>query len=337
MRDVILHIGLHKTATRFLQRAVFHRLDTEKFAVNPEPLFSTLRQAARHPGSQGAADEARVAAAEARAAADDRTIVVSDPSISGDMYSSHVDYAQNLALVHELFPDAYVIYFVRQHSDWLQSAYRQALVKGPGMPIERFLNFYEGAFRPRLARRVHGVRNVEALTLRFLEIYRGYADRFGPERVFLFRQEDLRRRPDDVYPRLAEALGLGELPSLPERVSGNRAFSALAIHLFFRGVRGQVTYPPPEAARADNKGRGGPWRSPLRRLRTTFVRHAFDRLVYRDWDLLAADGMRDQLDRQYSAEFEALSRVADEILEQGPGSNARELADASAARASQHA
>ena len=191
------------------------------------------------------------------------------------------------------------------------------------MPIERFLNFHEGRFQPRIARRVGGVRNVEALTLRFLEIYRAYADRFGPERVYLFRQEDLRRDPDAVYQRLAEALGLDSLPALPERVSGNRAFSALAIRLFFAGT-GRAPAPPcPEDAGGGDRRR----RHPLRRLRTMFIRHGFDRLIYRDWDLLARGGMREALDRHYAPEFEALTRVSDEVLRHGPGQRARALAE----------
>lgn len=324
MTDIVLHIGLHKTATRFLQRAVFRSLDADHFLVNPECLDRPLRRALRSPTPEHR-ESARAAAARARDEAAGRTLVISDPTISGDMYSSHADYLQNLDLVHELFPEARVVYVVRRQSDWLQSAYRQALVKGPGMPIERFLNYYDGQFLPRVARRVHGVRNVEALTLRFLDIYRDYADRFGPERVYLFRQEDLRASRDRVYARLAEALGLDELPELPRRVSGNRSFSALAIRLFFAGTGTAPERPGPEAAEPPvPRSRR---RRPLRRLRTTLIRHVFDKILYKDWDLLAAHGMREQLDRHYREQFEALTRVAEEVLAHGPGPRARARAE----------
>ncbi|MFP4696516.1 hypothetical protein [Thiohalospira sp.] len=41
---VLLHIGLHKTGTRFLQREVFGQLDPTQFSVNPEPLWPAVRQ-----------------------------------------------------------------------------------------------------------------------------------------------------------------------------------------------------------------------------------------------------------------------------------------------------
>lgn len=323
MTNVVLHIGLHKAATRYLQRAVFANLDVERFLFNPEPLFHDLRQAMRHPGDPSWQERARNAARHVVEGAGDRTIVISDPSIAGDMYSSYSDWCQNRDLVHELFPEARIIYFVRRQSDWLHSAYRQAMAKGPGMPIEFFLNFRDGGFHRRAARMIGGARNLNALELPFLEIYRGYCDCFGAEQVYLFRQEDLRARADDVYARLVEALGVETLPDLPVRVSGNRAMSALAIHLFCPGVYlGRRS--AEEGAPADTTLNR--LRVRLRRWRTILVQHVFDRIVYRDWDLLARHGMRDRLESHYQQEHETLGRIAQVVLDEGPGYRARSLA-----------
>lgn len=323
---VAVHIGLHKTGTRFLQRAVLSQLDVRRFAVNPEPLYSRLRDAARHPGDGARAEAARAAAAETRAELTGRTLVISDPSLSGDMYSSHAGYRGNLELVAELFPEARILYFVRSHADWLQSAYRQSLKKGRGQSIERFLNFYDGEFQPRVARIVHGARNVEALTLSFVDIYRAYADRFGPERVYLFRQEDLRRRSQEVHPRLAEALGLPELPPPRKRVSGNRSFSALAIRLFVAADE-HPSAPPTADAAGPEPARRRALRRRARRLRAAFIQHVFDRLSYRDWDLLARGGMRERLEAHYASADQALAEIADRVLVEGPGPEARRAAD----------
>ncbi len=316
--DVVLHIGLHKTATRFLQRAVFARLDSHKFLVNPSGLNRALKDALWFP-SEETREQAREAVVSAREEAGSRTLLVSEPAISGDMYSSHEDWQRNLEFVHELFPEARIIYFVRRQSDWLHSAYRQALVKGPGMPIEFFLNYRQGEFWPREARMIGRARNLNALDLRFAAIYRGYAEAFGAERVYLMRQEDLRNRQELVQQRLAEALGIDALPEPPRRVSGNRAFSALAIHLFFPGVYRWPPHSRPNRhrfywmARVDRR---------LKKIRTAFIRHVFDRLLYRDRDLLARHGMREKLENHYGEEDRILARVADEVLASGPGDRA---------------
>lgn len=317
--QVVIHIGLHKAATRFLQRAVFRQLDHSRFWVNPNPVYHDLRQAARNPGDEYWESAAAAAAEDARKHAAGRTLVLSDPSISGDMYSAHADYRINLELVHRLFPEARIIYFVRRQSSWLQSAWRQSLVKERGQPIEAFLNFYDGEFRPRIGRRVFGGRNLEALNLRFLEIYQAYAESFGAERVYLFRQEDLRRKPEAVYMRLAEALGIERLPPLPPRVSSNRAFSALAIRLFMPATQRAPVRPSADDPRATKGPAEWLVRRYARRLRSLLVRHVFDRLIYRDWDYLERHGMRDRIDDFYSDELERTAAAAERVLDEGPG------------------
>ena len=313
-RQVVIHIGLHKTGTRFLQRMVFRQLDPTRFNVNPEALLVPIQKATR---AAERAPDARAAVTAWRAQHDDRTLVISEPHISGDMYSSHQDYRENLALVRELFPEARILFFVRKQSDWLQSAYRQHLVRGHAVPIEVFLNFYDGEFRPRLNRWVYGSRNVEALTLRFLEIYRAYAEAYGEDRVFLFRQEDLSKRPDAVKQRLADVLGVQKLPDVPRERSQNRSYSALAIYLFHAGVRQSRPAPgPADIGRLPRRSFN--WiRHKLRRVRRIFIQYIFDRVFYKDWDLLAKGGMRDRIETHYAKEQEAIKAIAERCLAPG--------------------
>jgi hypothetical protein len=319
---VVLHIGLHKTGTRFLQREVFRNLDSSRFSVNPDPLWSKLRTAMRNPGSAEPAVAAREAVHAWRRSGDKRMLVISEPHISGDMYSSHLDSDVNVSLIKELFPEAVILFFVRNQADWLQSAYRQQLVKGRGRPIEVFLNYYDGDFRHRLDRHVHGIRNVEALNLRFLHIYQAYATVYGPNRVYLFRQEDLRNSADAVKARLAEALGIDRLPLFPGEKTHNRSFSALAINLFFPGVR--KSYPRPTKMDAGERKRHFNFvTSQFRRLRQGFIQHVFDRFIYHDWDLLQKEGMRERINRHYLQENEEIKKIAGIVLEEGPGAVTR--------------
>jgi len=319
---VILHIGLHKAATRFLQRAVFARLDANRFLVNPPELVRALKQAIRFPCPETRAALEQAATA-AREQAGGRRLLVSEPTISGDMYSAHEDWVANRDLVQALFPDATIVYFTRRQSNWLQSAYRQHLAKGVAIPLETFLNFRDGEFRERPHRFVGGARTTNARDLRFLAIYRGYAEAFGADKVYLFRHEDLSGRPEAVSPRLSEALGIESLPDSSGAPRHNRAFSALAIRLFFPGVHrtpqwtGRIQYPSRVHERLARTGR---------RLRTAFVQHIFDKIIYRDRDLLAAHGMREHLEAHYEAENRAIERVAAQIRTHGPGPRALALA-----------
>lgn len=310
---VVLHIGLHKTGTRYLQREVFRPLDRERFSVNPEPLWLAVRDAVRRPGDAQAAEKARAAVRDWRQSADNRTLVISEPHISGDMYGNHHDYADNLAFMYELFPEARIIYFVRNQADWLQSAYRQQLVKGASIPLHVFLNHYEGAFRDRPGRWVHGGRTVEPLNQRFLPIYRGYAEAFGSGQVALFRQEDLKRRPEDVKAQLAAVLGLDALPQAERERVQNRSYSALSIRLFHPGTNRTLPAPDPADARTPRRRLRRTLR-PLFRLRRLLVQHVFDKLCYVDWDLLAQDRMRERIDAHYAEENHEIARIAADVL-----------------------
>lgn len=321
MGRVILHIGLHKTATRFLQRALFKRLDPDWFVVNPRKIMQPLESALKY-GSTTAVHRFVDAAHTVVDTIGDKRLIVSDPNISGNMFNNHIDYRDNLALMREAFPDAKVLYFVRRQTDWLHSAYRQALVKGRSASIETFLNFRDGQFHRRPARRVDRMRTLDALDLRFLDIYRAYAEAYAPENVYLLRQEDLRERPEDVYIALAHTLGLEHLPTFPRRVSSNRAYSALAIRLFHPGT---FRTPDIEEAALSDEAHGENARSlirSMRKLRTLFIRHLFDRLIYVDWDLIAEHGMRERLEEYYANENRRLEKIAATILDDGPGPRA---------------
>ncbi len=314
---VIIHIGLHKTGTRFLQRMVFKQLDSQQFLYNPDWLLIPLRHAVRERDDPTTEKALGDAVGRWRAGNDERTLIISEPHASGDMYGMHEGAEHNASMLARLFPEAQIIYFVRRHADWLQSAYRQGLVKDPGQPIQRFLNFYDGVFHEQPARRVAGKRNLSALGLRFLGIYRAYTQAFGTSNVYLLRQESLRQRPEDVRAVVARALGLSRLPEPPHERSQNRSFSALAILMLFPATW-LLPWKPPERM----IGRGvGPWRRPLRplrSLRTNLIRHGLDRLVYIDWDLLARDGMRQRIEAHYADEQAVIERIGETILDSGP-------------------
>ena len=307
-RKVYLHVGLHKTATRFLQRAVFRQLDPQQFEYNPEPLMTLLNQCLRHRDDAQArqALEAEVA----RLMQDEsRGLLISKAGISGDMYDQHSGFEENLEIVRKLFPGAHVLFFIRDQADWLLSAYRQSIQKGAFGPIEVFLNFYDGEFRRKQAPRMGGMRNVDALGLRFLTMYRGYVEAFGEQNVFLFRYEDMREDRQGFMARLARSLDIPSVPVSRPDQRRNRSYSALAIQLFC----GSFTAPARPPKPGDKASARLPWYSPRRtgrRLRRLLIKHLFDRFIYKDWDLLARGGMRQTLEAHYRAENEELKRVS---------------------------
>jgi len=307
--QIYIHIGLHKTATRFLQRSVFAHLDRKAFNHNPQPLTDLLYRHLRNPDDQSLKQRFDDACASVLQQ-DTRKLLISLPDISGDMYNSHDNAWQNLELIKTKFAQARILYFVRDQADWLLSAYRQSIQKGVFGPLEVFLNFYDGDFKPKTAQRRGGMRNVDARGLKLWAIYQAYAEAYGADNVYLIRYEDFRANRDAVVRWLAEWL---QVPSIPVHRDGktrhNRSFSALAIRLFCGGRTPPKS--PPKAA-----DRLSAWQktySPvrlLRNLRRVFIRKVFDRIIYKDWDLLARNGMRETLERHYQDENKLIAQAA---------------------------
>ncbi|MBA1147701.1 hypothetical protein H0Z60_11620 [Ectothiorhodospiraceae bacterium WFHF3C12] len=326
-RSIVLHIGLHKTATRFFQKSVFRHLDDADVEYNPESLFSLLDRTLRHPQDEEARRAFIEEARRRRDADDSRPLLISLPEISGNMFNNHLDYQENLALMKSIFPRATILYFVRRQADWLLSAYKQSLRKGKSGPIEVFLNWYDGGFQPRPSRRVHGMRTLDPLDLRFWDIYEAYAESYGPENVYMFRYEDFRRRRGEVLGHIERILGVRPLPVHQPKGVRNRQYSALAITLFWPRLPGRYRRPRP----TPDLGPPTFWRlySPRRLLtnvRRQFVQKVFDRIIYRDWDLLQRHGMREIIDEYYADEYRRIETVATEILDHGPSRAAFEAA-----------
>ncbi len=305
---VYIHIGLHKTATRFLQRAVFKHLDSSLFNHNPQPFTDALYRYIRNPTDQGLKD--RFNREIERVLQDKRRLLISLPDISGDMYNSHENAAANLAILKEKFPQAKILYMVRDQAGWLLSAYRQSIQKGAFGPIEVFLNFYDGAFRPKIAQRMGGMRNVDALGLKFLDIYQRYAAAYGAENVLLLRYADFRTHRQAVERRLAQWLDIDHLPpSLENEKQHNRSFSALAITLFCGSLHAPKHPPKASPAKKEWQKKYSPMRI-VRNLKRIFIRHIFDRIIYKDWDLLARNGMRQLIEDHYQEENKVIAQHA---------------------------
>lgn len=310
-KKVIIHIGLHKTATRFLQRDLFASLDKDNFIYNPDELRNYLTRLIKEPGNQNFLDEAK--RLTAKLTNDHKTLVISMPDLSGDMFDNHRRYKNNLEFLKKLFPEAEIIYFVRNHSDWLLSAYKQSLNKGKPGPVEVFLNYYDGQFKDKYAARAGGMRNLEALKLDFLNIYQAYSREYGPDYVHLFRYEDFRYNKEAVMSSLKNCLGLKNLPSLNAKKVRNRAFSALAIQIFYGGLR-KPDRPPESTPMPSKFYRTYSPKRLIANIKRNFVKHIFDKIIYKDWDLLARDDMRNRLDQHYFEENNVLIEIASREL-----------------------
>jgi hypothetical protein len=122
---IFFHVGLHKTGTTFLQRAVFPKWRGITYIPWPNlELFLRLDSG--------------------------RTYLVSREGLSGRNWAHHHERDASLKRLSELFPDAQILISFRKHSGYIISSYRQYLQRGGAEVFERYFDIEsDGGFMKR--------------------------------------------------------------------------------------------------------------------------------------------------------------------------------------------
>jgi len=101
--------------------------------------------------------------------------------------------------------DTRIVIITRNQFDWIRSVFCGLLKEG-GMPLDLnqflFYFYYQQSQSP-------------LYTLFYDEIYRTYADLFGPENVFVVPFELIKNRPQEFADQVCRAMGVAPLPGLP--------------------------------------------------------------------------------------------------------------------------
>lgn len=107
-RKAVLHIGLHKTGTTYLQEYVFPKLEGIHYSIGWRAFRNVFNA---KPGQR---------------------ILVSDEGISGNFKSGNwlADFYKNVEIIKNLCGDPKIIIGFREHSKFLTSVYKQYLHEG---------------------------------------------------------------------------------------------------------------------------------------------------------------------------------------------------------------
>ena len=127
MANIIIHVGLHKTGTSFLQAEIFPRIKNVNY-------IGMLKYGTK--------------------IYDDKLNIISDEELSVNphlppCHSDYFDSGQRYVIaerLHSIFPDAKIILGIRNKDSWLRSVYSQ-YVKGGG--VHDFDSFVANVFDHR--------------------------------------------------------------------------------------------------------------------------------------------------------------------------------------------
>lgn len=149
---VLIHVGLHKTATTFLQQSFFPGLRgttfvhaTHELPASPNPIQQFVWELLFRNAATIDVESHRRAIDEFVAAQPGHTIISSE-ALFGWPFENHVNFLSNADLVAQVLPDAKIWLVLRRQDSWLESAYSQVLKQGLSTTPEAFSNYRQGRF-----------------------------------------------------------------------------------------------------------------------------------------------------------------------------------------------
>lgn len=116
--NLILHIGVQKTGTTFVQNAVFPLWRDIQYIPN-DKLELILRSSREKP------------------------VLLSREGLSGQNWAHHAVREVAIARLAQIFPNARIMLSFRRHAKYISSSYCQYLQRGGYLPFEKYFDPYE--------------------------------------------------------------------------------------------------------------------------------------------------------------------------------------------------
>ena len=149
---VLVHVGLHKTATTFLQQSFFPGLRgmtfvhaTHELPTRPNPIQRFVWELLfRNAATIDVAAHRR--AIEEFVDAQPGHTIISSEALFGWPFENHVNFLSNADLLAQVLPEAKIWLVLRRQDSWLESAYSQVLKQGLSTTPEAFSNYRQDRF-----------------------------------------------------------------------------------------------------------------------------------------------------------------------------------------------
>jgi hypothetical protein len=188
-KSVTIHVGLHKTATTFLQERLFPALPGIRF-VHPlhvprdddGPVEKFVLECFFRNGACIDMQRHERDITSWLETVDEGHVLISSEAIVGWPTENHGNLRVNADLLHEMFPTAKICLVTRRQDKWVDSAIAQAYRSGLATTPERYLNYRDGAFGRCNIGLYHGP-NVDARDLSWDAFDRYYRRVFGADAV----------------------------------------------------------------------------------------------------------------------------------------------------------
>lgn len=199
MRPLLIHPGLHKTATSWFQGVPFADESVFNSLLNHQEVDELITRPHRW---EWTPDRARARLAAYRSEDSGALVdVISSEILTGNPFFGSRDVPEIAERLRQVVPDAKILLTVREQSQWLRSLYQQYVKRGGRLTFERFI---EGETEPQYY-------GFNPISLNFHLFARTFGEQFGESNILVLPQELLGA---DIAGFFAELSSFLEVPEI---------------------------------------------------------------------------------------------------------------------------
>ena len=199
MRPILIHPGLHKTGTSWLQAVPFSDIDIFNNVMSHEEVDAYLvRPHEWQWDPQIARDRIAIALQKNERAS---VNVLSSEILTGNPFFGSREAPLLARRLREVLPHAKILLTVREQGQWLRSLYQQYVKRGGRLALPDFLS---GSSEPQY-------KTFDFISLEFDRFVEEFSSAFGRENVLVLPQELLRTDMRVFFEHLSSFLGVEQI------------------------------------------------------------------------------------------------------------------------------
>jgi hypothetical protein len=222
--EFFLHIGLHKTATKFFQHKIFKHIEPEKLCYNPPRLTQLIADLMKSDQEDIQLVQDSIKNEIIKLKSENiKKVLISREIMSGNLFDFYKDFDITCSRLAICFSERVkVICFLRFQMDWIKSCYRETLHEHHYQTINQFLGLKKG-----------NLKFVKAnyTNLSWLNIVESLIKNFN-NKCHFFYYEDFKEHQPKVLEQLKSIIGIDELyVNDNKNETPNRGYSSFSINL----------------------------------------------------------------------------------------------------------
>jgi hypothetical protein len=227
MRDLFIHIGLHKTATSFLQHEVFPKLKGINYVPQQKFYTPILRQICLTDPLYFNEKEIKNQLFNYLTTGKN---LISSEGLSGSPFLQYTNRSAILTKLHNMFPEAKIIIGIRAQKDIIISLYKQYVKHGGVKKFNDFITPYKDVSVPISI--TYDLLDLETFKYsKYLEKIEYY---FGKDNMYIYIYENLKKNPEEFLQGILEFMKVSAISKInykPVNASWDDAAISIAVVL----------------------------------------------------------------------------------------------------------